>query len=581
MSSVCSRFQLLETGFSYCKEKRHPLTADILVLLQRKRQMQSAEGSTAVNDCELDLFTIPSYSSWFSWDEIHDNEKLHHSEFFNNSSLSKNPRVYKQYRDFIVNKYREDPSRRLTFTEVRKSLIGDISSLHKIFQFLDRWGLINFSAPPLPSSNDDPTDESENQEHIVKVDEGPPNGIRVVAYPGSTKIVGAMTSASEGSNDESSAARFMLPPLTSYADAFDEIFCDNCGERWSINYYESSKDYSVICLKCFQNQNFRKDNSAQDYKQKEPNTIHISPRWTDEENALLLEALMKYGDDWSLVAQHVLTKSKLDCILHIIQLPFGEHILGLPGEKADTRSTSNIVNNVKPTEASGTEALKTEEQDKEFTEHAEEETTSSPPPKRRRFTSFADDGGSLIKQVTLLSTAMGPQVAAAAAKAAVTSLCTEIPYAKRIFCLDDNNEPQEFLSVKGPVGGKLEDSETVGRRSPEKTSGPTTIQLRATVATALGVAAAHSKLLADQEDREIEQLMATLIELQMRKLRYKVKYFEELGSIMEMEYGQIKKMKESLISERIDVLRKVFRAGISRWKDHSSVKPFAISSIML
>ncbi|XP_068664662.1 SWI/SNF complex subunit SWI3A-like isoform X2 [Aristolochia californica] len=543
--------------------------------------MQSAEGgSTPANDSDLDLYTIPGYSSWFSWDVIHDNEKLHHGEFFNNSSLSKNPRVYKQYRDFIINKYREDPSRRLTFNEVRKSLIGDVSSLYKIFQFLDRCGLINFSAPPPPLSNDDPTDESESEEHIVKVDEGPPNGIRVVEYPGSTKMVGAVTRASEGSNDETSAARFTLPPLTSYADAFNEIFCDNCGERWSINYYESAKDYSVICLKCFQNQNFRKENSAQDYKRKEPNTIHISPVWTDEEKALLLEALVKYGDDWSLVAQHVLTKSKLDCILHTIQLPFGEHILGLPGEKADARSKDNIVNNVRPTEISGAEAIKTEEHDKEITEHAEEGKSSSPPPKRRRFTLFADDGGSLMKQVALLSTEMGPQVAAAAARAAVTALCNEIPYAKKIFCLDDSNELQEFLSVEDPEGGKLEDSETVGH-CPEKTSGPGTIQLRAAVATALGAAAAHSKLLADQEDREIEQLTATVVELQMRKLRCKVKYFEELESIMKMEYEQIKKMKESIIAERIEVLRKVFQAGISRWKDHNSVKPFTVSGIML
>ncbi|KAG9445859.1 hypothetical protein H6P81_011987 [Aristolochia fimbriata] len=547
--------------------------------------MQGAEdGSTHPDDSDLDLYTIPNYSSWFSWDEIHDTEKLHHPEFFNNSSLSKNPRVYKQYRDFIINKYREDPSRRLTFTEVRKSLIGDVSGLHKVFQSLDRWGLINFGAPPPPPSDDDDVgDEGEKEDCVVKFDEGPPNGIRVVEYPGSTKSVGPATSASESGNDDGSAGTFRLPPLTSYSDAFDGIFCDNCGDKWSVNYYESSKDYSVICLKCFQNQNFRKGNSAQDYKHIEPNTIPISRRWTDEENTLLLEAVMKYGDDWSLVAQHVITKTKLDCILRIIELPFGEHILGLPGEKADVRSMSNIVNNVKPAEVSVVEVTKTEEQNKEITEeqdkevtaHAEDEMTSSPPQKRRRSSSFVDDGDSFMKQVALLSTSMGPQVAAAAAKAAVTALCNEIPSAEMIFSLDDNNEPKEFLLVKDPEGGKPEDSETLGHGT-ERTSGPSTIQLRAAVATALGAAAAHSKLLADQEEREIEQLMATVIELQMRKLRYKVKYFEELESIMKMEYEQIEKMKQSIISERIDVLRKVFRAGISRWKDHTPVKPPAI-----
>lgn len=71
-------------------------------------------------------------AGWFSWDEIHQNEKIAHSDYFNNTSISKTPKIYKEYRDFIINKFREDPTRRLTFTEVRKCLIGDVGSIHKI-----------------------------------------------------------------------------------------------------------------------------------------------------------------------------------------------------------------------------------------------------------------------------------------------------------------------------------------------------------------------------------------------------------------------------------------------------------------
>lgn len=45
---------------------------------------------------------------------------------------------------------------------------------------------------------------------------------------------------------------------------------------------------------------------------------------------------------------------------------------------------------------------------------------------------------------------------------------------------------------------------------------PLTLRMRAATATALGAAAAHAKLLADQEDREIEHLVATIIEMQVR-----------------------------------------------------------------
>ena len=41
-------------------------------------------------------------------------------------------------------------------------------------------------------------------------------------------------------------------------------------------------------------------------------------------------------------------------------------------------------------------------------------------------------------------------------------------------------------------------------------------QLRAAVATAVGVAAARAKMLADQEEREMELLMASVIETQVK-----------------------------------------------------------------
>lgn len=46
----------------------------------------------------------------------------------------------------MIDKYREDPKRRLGFTEARASLEGDIGGLQRIHSFLDHWGLINFEA---------------------------------------------------------------------------------------------------------------------------------------------------------------------------------------------------------------------------------------------------------------------------------------------------------------------------------------------------------------------------------------------------------------------------------------------------
>lgn len=48
---------------------------------------------------------------------------------------------------------------------------------------------------------------------------------------------------------------------------------------------------------------------------------------------------------------------------------------------------------------------------------------------------------------------------------------------------------------------------------------PLNLRTRAATATALGAAAAKAKLLADQEEREMGQLVATIIEAQVTFLR--------------------------------------------------------------
>lgn len=54
--------------------------------------------------------------------------------------------VYREARNAIIDKYREDPKRRLALAEVRASYSGDAGGLQRIHSFLDHWGLINYEA---------------------------------------------------------------------------------------------------------------------------------------------------------------------------------------------------------------------------------------------------------------------------------------------------------------------------------------------------------------------------------------------------------------------------------------------------
>jgi SWI/SNF related-matrix-associated actin-dependent regulator of chromatin subfamily C len=53
---------------------------------------------------------IPSYSAWFDMSKIHPVERRALLEFFNSRNRSKNPSIYKDYRDFMNNTYRLRPT---------------------------------------------------------------------------------------------------------------------------------------------------------------------------------------------------------------------------------------------------------------------------------------------------------------------------------------------------------------------------------------------------------------------------------------------------------------------------------------
>ncbi|KAL1541813.1 SWI/SNF complex subunit SWI3A [Salvia divinorum] len=560
---------------------------------------------------ELELYTIPSYSSWFSWINIHEVERFSLREFFDGSSITRTPRIYKEYRDFIITKYREDPSRKLSFTEVRKSLVGDISVLHKVFTFLVKWGLINFNV----SGSDDGGNSGEGGSGTtsfegkeegegewkgrVKVEEGAPHGVRVVAAPNSMKpLVPPPPPPSVGGDGggvvgEVGESGFKWPPLASYSDVYGELMlqeetnkggvvCGNCKENCDSKQYEYTKEESfILCEKCFESGNYEKEKSADDFKLKD--TLNQAVDWTEAETLLLLESILKqHGDDWDLVSKNVQTKSKLECISKLMQLPFGDLMLG-----AGLRNGGllDIIGDGKQAAVPSNESLesaKAEEPSSEVQNKDQQngDAKCEGPPRKRVCTGPTSDAGNyMMKQVTRISTMLDPHITASAADAAVTSLCYENQCSRELF---DDNDGNYFDSIASPEASNPErdadgDADNaVGDKSPNpseivgissvKNIIPLNLKTRAATATSLGVAAANAKMLADKEEKEIGNLVAIMIETQLKKLQDKVKHFEDLELIMESENAQLEEAEQSLIMERLDVLQRAFDAGIPRSK---------------
>jgi SWI/SNF related-matrix-associated actin-dependent regulator of chromatin subfamily C len=87
---------------------------------------------------------LPSYSTWFDMNKIHDIERQALPEWFNQRNRSKTEATYKDTRDFMVNTYRLNPREYLTFTACRRNLCGDVCAIMRVHAFLERWGLINY-----------------------------------------------------------------------------------------------------------------------------------------------------------------------------------------------------------------------------------------------------------------------------------------------------------------------------------------------------------------------------------------------------------------------------------------------------
>ncbi|WCJ36302.1 SWI/SNF complex subunit SWI3A [Euphorbia peplus] len=537
---------------------------------------------------DFDLYTIPSSSSWFAWDDIHDKERAALREFFDGSSITRTPKVYKEYRDFIINKFREDPSRKLTFTDVRKSLVADVNLLNKVFRFLDKSGLINFVA------NSPACDELEEFEgDKFRIEDGPPNGIRVVAMPNSLKPLTVPKSSGGGGQGVDGGVK--LPPFTSHSDVFfgelgkqKGFLCENCSEKCDSGRYEYTKSHYILCTKCFKDGSFRENKSEEDFKFYDgvDSSSAYGTVWTEAETSLLLESVMKHGDNWDLVLQDVQTKSKLDCISRLIELPFGDFKWSSSQRNGTTAAICDNVNESKQVPLSSSEhqgTVKNELHEQtsvcEQNGDAEEE---GPPLKRKRTGSVTDAGSSLMKEVALISTMVSPEVSAAAAEAAVAILCDEVSCPREIFGGKDDFPSKGLWSPSlHPVAERAhqdevsETNESATQSEIEETRKnevPLTLRLRTAIATALGAAAAHAKSLADEEDQEIENLVGTIIETQLKKLQYKAKRFDNLEAIMEKEHSELEELKELLIEERIDVLQRAITSGLSPWRDNAFVK---------
>ncbi|KAK9129169.1 hypothetical protein Sjap_009656 [Stephania japonica] len=323
--------------------------------------------SSSSNPPEEEFITIPSYSRWFSWDKIQECEKRFLPEFFDGRSHSKNPRVYKYYRDSIIRLFRANPSRKISFTYARKVIVGDVGSIRRVYDFLESWGLINYAAAP-PSALLKPPPQLKWEERESK----------------------------NGGGDSAFLESLQQPRRES-----SKKLCSGCKSLCSIACFVCDKFDLTLCARCYVRGNYRVGVTTSDFRRVEISE-ETKTSWTDKETLHLLEAIMHYGDDWKKVAEHVSGRNEKECVARFIKLPFGEQFLGPVGFE-DVQKYYQI-------------------EDQSGNAIDSNGILSLPSEKRRRISPLADASNPIMAQAAFLSAMGGSKVAEVSAHAAVAAV---------------------------------------------------------------------------------------------------------------------------------------------------------------
>ncbi|KAK6793137.1 hypothetical protein RDI58_012218 [Solanum bulbocastanum] len=250
---------------------------------------------------EPDFIYIPSYSRWFSWNSIHECEVRFLPEFFDGRWPSKNPKTYKYYRNTIIRRFRDNPTKKITFTEARKTIVGDVGSIRRVFDFSETWGLINYTA--------------NSSKSLIKWEE--------------KESKSTSASAPQNADANGTSTDFTLPK---------KRICNLCKTVCRIACFASDKYDLTLCARCYVSNDNRVGVNNSELRRVEISE-EVKTDWTDKETLHLLEALMHYGDDWKKVAEHVGGRSTKECVARFVKLPFGEQFMG-PPESAEVDSES-------------------------------------------------------------------------------------------------------------------------------------------------------------------------------------------------------------------------------------------------
>ncbi|KAF2719278.1 SWIRM-domain-containing protein [Polychaeton citri CBS 116435] len=528
---------------------------------------------------------LPSYSAWFDMHNIHNLEKKALPEFFNNRNRSKTPAVYKDYRDFMVNTYRLNPSEYLTVTACRRNLAGDVCAIMRVHAFLEQWGLVNYQIDPdtRPSNIGPPFTGH------FKITADTPRGLQPHQpapnstitsgrpYTGTDRIANAgkadlnlevrrnifddkgkdvtpaQTEGGESANGEA-ATKSLEDSLSKDTKQY---FCYSCGKDCTkVRYHNAknpppgsnqkpNKDQKYdLCSMCFQEGRFPSSTTAAEYtKMENPSYKSVGDKeraWSDSELLALLEALETFDDNWDQVAEYVGSRTREECVIKFLQLEIEDKYLedapsqnGTHGSGIGAQDLGYLSGGRLPFSQFDNPVMSVMSFLAGLADPATTAKAAGKSVEEMRRTLKARFGKPADESTT--GTA-NKDKADASSNDETAADTTEVK---------DERRPSASASAMD-----VDETTSLADRVPPSTSNdlPT---------TALSLTAARASALASHTERQLTSQISLAVNLQLQKLDLKLQQFNEMEALLQAERREVERVRQRLFLDRLAFRKKV------------------------
>lgn len=274
-----------------------------------------------------------------------------------------------------------------------------------------------------------------------------------------------------------------------------------------------------LCPSCFQCARFPDGHGNLEFvKLEDPEHSAIPDRdapWTDTELLLLLEGLEEFDEDWNLIADHVKTRTREECVVKFLQLEIEDKYL-------ESEPNGN---------------------------------TSFGALDRGRIP-FSQSDNPVMSVIAFLASMADPGVAAAAAGRSVDEMKRSV----RSRLENGMGGPLESRS-KEKEALKSEDSMELDAESPQVNAhsqqGNGTASLPA---IAFAASAARAAALVSNEEREMTRLVSSAVNTTLEKFELKLKQFSEMEAVLQVERRELERGRQQLFLDRLAFRKRVGEA---------------------